>query len=167
MFGISIFSFLFQVRHCWYECAFWRNCCQSLPSPLNQKLYEVDAIWPHCVLKCMSSSSRPPEGLYQIFISEFFEIEIPFHSKNLLLKISILEYWRTLFESEICEMLQFMHVKILFLKFSLCQGTLRDGRRGTRGARQAGLAGRPTGCFISICNEGRTLCGLWKIDRSS
>ena len=40
-----------------------------------------------------------------------------------------LEYYRTVFESEICEMLQFMHVKILFLKFSLCQGTLRDGRR--------------------------------------
>ena len=33
------------------------------------------------------------------------------------------------FESEICEMLQFMHVKILFLKFSLCQATLRGGRR--------------------------------------
>ena len=50
-----------------------------------------------------------------------------------------LEYYRTVFESEICEMLQFMHVKILFLKFSLCQGTLRGGRRGTQGeGRQAG-----------------------------
>ena len=49
-----------------------------------------------------------------------------------------IEEW-DVFESEICEMLQFMHVKILFLKFSLCQGTLRDGRRGPQGeGRQAG-----------------------------
>ena len=79
----------------------------------------------------------------------------------------VLEYCRTLFESVICEMLQFMHVKILFLKFSLCQGTLRDGRGGTQGEGRQARLGRPTGCFISICNEGRTLCGLWKIDRSS
>ena len=67
-----------------------------------------------------------------------------------------LEYCRTLFESEICEMLQFMHVKILFLKFSLCQGTLRDGR-GTQGeGRQARQAG-PRGVSLAYVMRG-ALC---------
>ena len=54
-------------------------------------------------------------------------------------------------------MLQFMHVKILFLKFSLCQGTLRDGRRGPQGeGRQAKQAG-PRGVSLAYVMRG-ALC---------
>ena len=65
--------------------------------------------------------------------------------------IIILEFWKTGSESEICEMLQFTVCKnVIFEIFSLSRETCTTQTR-------------PTGCFISICNEGAPCVVLRKL----